>query len=483
MRYPKALCIALLAAIAAVAPRLASGQATGMSGVAGSVIDSIHGAVPLAGATVKVGTTNRQAVTDANGRFEIDSVPVGPHSLSVTHPLLDTLNVAITTRPVDFPAGNSLAVELAVPSAETVIAIHCPAAWRARGPSALVGKVLDADNDTPLVGAKVSLVWQQLSLQTLRKEPVVRSGVVAADGSYKICGLPTGIDGNVQAEFGGKKTAEVRVVMEETTPLGFQSLRIGTTVVAEAPVDTTPRAPGAPARARADTAPTRLRGPARLTGRVINAAGAPVANARVDVQGTGAAALSREDGSFGFTDLPSGTQALVVRQLGFEPVEVPVELSGRAPKQVTVTMAKPARVLDPVAIIADSKGLDQVGFDRRKKSGFGYFMSTEDIQSRQATRMTDLFRTVPSLRVVPSGMDYTVESARDVQGGCVRYVVDGSPYQSMFAGDVDRIMPPHDVAAIEVYTGSSTPAEFQAPGASSCTTIVMWSRFKMKKDR
>ena len=76
-----------------------------------------------------------------------------------------------------------------------------------------------------------------------------------------------------------------------------------------------------------------------------------------------------------------------------------------------------------------------------------------------------------------------MESARDVQGGCVRYVVDGAPYQSMFAGDVDRIMPPHDVAAIEVYTGSSTPAEFQAAGASSCTTIVMWSRFKVRKDR
>ena len=434
-----------------------------MSGVAGSVIDSIHGVVPLPGATVKIGSTNRQGVTDANGRFQIDSIPPGPHSLTVTHPLLDTLNVSITTRAVEFPAGNSLAVEMAVPSATTVIAIHCPAAWRARGPSALVGKVLDADNDTPLVGAKVSLVWQQLSLTTLRKEPVVRSGVVAADGSYKICGLPTGIDGNVQADFNGKKTAEVRVVMEETTPLGFQSLRIGTTVVADAPVDTTAR-PAAAGGVRADPVPPRLRGPARLTGRVINAAGAPVANARVDVQGTGAAALSREDGTFGFTDLPSGTQSLIVRQLGFEPVEVPVELSGRAPKQVTVTMAKPARVLDPVAVVADAKGLDAVGFDRRKKSGFGYFMTTEDIVARQATRMTDLFRTIPSLRVVPSGMDYVVESARDVQGGCVRYVVDGSPYQSLFAGDIDRLMPPHDVAAIEVYSGSSTPAEFQAAG-------------------
>ena len=481
MRSSIVLSIAAVAALGVLlTPRGAAAQAAGFSGVAGSVIDSIHGGIPLNGGVVKINGTSRQATTDANGHFEIDSIPPGEHSLSLVHPLLDTLGIGITTRAVPFQAGKSIAVELAIPSAETVLERSCAPAWRARGPSALVGKVLDADTDTPLVGAKVSLVWYQLSLTTLKKEPVMRSQPVGPDGTYRICGLPGGVDGTVQAEYKGRKTAEVRVVMDETNPLGFQSLRIGTTVVAEVPADT--GKPGSPASG--DTV-VRLRGPARLTGRVINAAGAPVANARIDVSGTGAIALSRDDGSFGFTDLPSGTQALIVRQLGFEPVEMAVELSARAPRQVTVTMSKPARVLDPVAVVAEKSkdGLDQVGFERRKKVGFGYFMGPEDIQERQATRMTDLFRTVPSLRVVPSGMDYVVESARDATGGCVNYVVDGSPYKSLFAGDIDRLMPPNDVAAIEVYSGSSTPAEFQTPGNSSCTTVVMWSRFKVRKDR
>lgn len=466
----------------AFAPQASGQQSSPFAAVTGSVIDSIHGAVPLVGATVRVGDTNRQGTTDAGGRFQIDSIPPGEHSLMLTHPLLDTLGIQITTRAVPFQAGSPLAVELAVPSSQGVIELSCTRAWRARGPSALVGTVLDADNDKPLAGAKVMLVWQELSLTDLRKVPRVREATVGPDGSYRICGLPAGVDGTVQATYEGRKTAEVHILIEETTPLAFQGLRIGTAVVAEAPADTSARAPGA---ASTDTAPPRLRGQARLSGRVINAAGAPVMNARVDVQGTGAATLSRQDGSFGFTDLPSGTQSLVVRQLGFEPVEMAVELSARAPQRVTVTMAKPARILEPVAVTAErsAAGLDQVGFSRRKKSGFGYFMTTEDIEARQATRMTDLFRTVPSLRVVPSGMDYVVESARDVQGGCVRYVVDGSQYQSLFPGDIDRLMPPHDVAAIEVYTGSNTPVEFQAPGGSSCTTIVMWSRFKVRKDR
>jgi Carboxypeptidase regulatory-like domain/TonB-dependent Receptor Plug Domain len=483
MRSSIPLRIGLVAALAAgAAPRAAAAQQGGLAGVTGSVVDSIHGGVPLADAIIRIGDTNRQAKTDANGRFQIDSIPVGSHSLSLFHPLLDTLGISITTRAVPFQAGNTLAVEMAVPSAQTVLERSCPAAWRARGPSALVGKVLDADTDTPLVGAKVSLAWVELSLTTLRKEPRVRTQPVGADGTYRICGLPGGVDGTVQADYNGRKTAEVRVVMDEANPLGFQSLRIGTAVVEETSGDTTKRAGGV---ASADTAPRRLKGPARLTGRVINAAGAPVANARVEVAGTGAIALSRQDGTFGFVDLPSGTQALVTRQLGFEPVEMAVELSGRAPKQVTVTMAKPARVLETVAVTAEASkdGLDKVGFNQRRKNGFGYFMGLDDIQNRQATRMTDLFRSVPSLRVVPSGMDYVVESARDATGGCVNYVVDGSPYKSLFPGDVDRLMPPNDVAAIEVYTGSSTPAEFQTPGSSSCTTVVMWSKFKVRKDR
>jgi protocatechuate 3,4-dioxygenase beta subunit len=484
MRSSVFICIAAAAVVAAGAvPRSVFAQQPGFAAVAGSVTDSIHGGIPLQGAVIKIGDTNRQGTTDANGRFQIDSIPPGPHSLSLTHPLLDTLGIAITTRAVTFPADKTLAVEMAVPSAQGVLERSCAAAWRARGPSALVGKVLDADNDKPLPGAKVTLVWYELSLTTLKKQPVVRTQIAGSDGTYRICALPAGVNGSVQAEFNGQKTAEVRIVIDETNPLGFQSLRIGTTTVADVPAaDTTPRAPGAP---KAEAVPPRLRGPARLTGRVINAAGAPVANARVDIQGTGAATLSRQDGSFGFSDLPSGTQSLIVRQLGFEPVETAVELSARAPKTVTVTMSKPARVLETVAVTAEASkaGLDQVGFNRRQKNGFGYFMDTEAIEQRQATRMTDLFRTIPSLRVVPSGMDYVVESGRDATGGCVRYVVDGSPYQALFAGDIDRLMPPQDVAAVEVYTGSSAPAEFQAPGNSSCTVIVMWSRFKVKKNR
>src|SRR5262249_28791802 len=98
MRSSIVICTGVAAVLgASLAPRSASAQQGAMSGVAGSVVDSIHGGIPLQGAVVRVNGPNRQATTDANGRFQIDSVPPGEHSLSLIHPLLDTLGIAINT--------------------------------------------------------------------------------------------------------------------------------------------------------------------------------------------------------------------------------------------------------------------------------------------------------------------------------------------------------------------------------------------------
>jgi hypothetical protein len=223
---------------------------------------------------------------------------------------------------------------------------------------------------------------------------------------------------------------------------------------------------------------TVQRGSAKLTGRVVNASGAPVANARVDVVGTPGATLTRANGEFAMDSLPSGTQSLVVRQIGFAPVEQPVELSTRAPANVTVVLAKPAQVLNPVVVTAEAaEGLDRVGFNSRRKSSGGTFITAADLEKRSHNLLTDVFRTVPGLRVVPVGMDYQVESSRTPFGGCVSYYVDGAPFEALYPGDVDRIYPIQEIAGIEVYqSGNNVPAQYQRPGQSNCAVVVIWSK-------
>jgi hypothetical protein len=312
----------------------------------------------------------------------------------------------------------------------------------------------------------------------------VREATVRADGSYRICGLPARFEATLQGSRNGVTTAEIKIRMEGG-PLALQSLRIGSaaTVVAAEGADTLAGAkrPSAGAGRGTAVAQPLRRGPASLIGRVLNAAGAPVKGARIDVEGTAGAALSNENGEFALGNLPSGTQVVIARQLGFAPVEMNVELSAKAPKRIDILMKDPARVLQPVMVKAErEEGLDKVGFNRRLKSGLGHYLTTEQIEERNPIYLSDLFRTMPGLRINNSNGQPVVESTRGY-GSCVNFYLDGSPWQSLYPGDLDQLVPPSEVAAVEVYNGSTTPAEFQQPGQTSCTSVVMWTRTRVAK--
>lgn len=460
-----------------------------MGAVAGTVYDSLH-AEPLAGARVLIVGTQRGTQTDAKGTFRVDSIPPGTYRVRIDHVLLDSLGLQMVTN--EFPLADQelKSVTLAVPTGETLVALSCPPGRRALGPSAIVGRILDADTDAPVDSARVSFAWSELSLQAMRTVPRLREVVSGSDGVFRICGLPGQFEGTLQGVKNGVRTAEMRVTLDNQA-LAVEGLKIGTPqTVTRTETDTsTRRAQPAGARTPATVAPTviLLRGNAALNGRVLNAAGAPVARARVDVTGTAAATLTGESGEFALSGLPSGTQTLVVRQLGYAPVETAVELSTRAPARVIVKITKPARVLDPVVVTAAAEaGLDDVGFTKRKKSngGGGTFIGADAVMQKGAYMLTDVFRSVPGLRVSPGqGGENEVVQTRNASGsGCVNYWVDGVHWAALYPGDIDRIMPPQEIAAIEVYaSGMNSPIEFQMPGQTECAAVVIWSKTKTAK--
>lgn len=458
-------------------------SAAPIAAVVGTVFDSVH-VRPLAGASVMMEGSPRIGHTDERGQFRIDSIAPGTYRVRVLHALLDSLGLSMLTNPLELKGGDEQEVALAIPSGATLVALSCPAARRALGPSAIIGRVLDADTDNPVDSARVSFAWSELSLQSLRRVPKLREAITSADGVYRICGLPPQIEGGtLQAIKNGVNTAEVRVSVEGEG-LVIQGLRIGNTeTVTRAPTDSAEKRVREAATGPLFSAMTMQRGNAALTGKVLSANGTPVIGARVDVVGTPGATLTRDGGEFSLSGLPSGTQSLVVRQIGFEPVEMPVELSTKAAARVTVTMTKPARILDPVVITASAaEGLERVGFNQRKRSAGGTFITGDDVMKRAPNLLSDVFRGVPGIRVEPVGNEYQIVSARNVMGGCVKYFVDGAPWEAMFPGDVDRLYPPQEIAGIEVYpSGSSVPAQFQQAGQSSCSAIVIWSRTRTER--
>ncbi|MGQ0767460.1 MAG: carboxypeptidase regulatory-like domain-containing protein [Gemmatimonadota bacterium] len=453
--------------------------------VFGTVFDSVHMA-PLAGATILAEGSGRIARTTDRGIFLLDSLTPGEYRIRVDHVLLDSLGLSMVTEPFTLAEGASHSMELGVPSSATLVALSCPAARRALGPSALIGRLLDAETEEPVRGARVSVAWEEISINAgLRKVPRIREALSGEDGVYRICGLPASLEGTLQAQNRGITTSEVRLRFEGN-PLIIQGLKIGNaSTVAVATGDEAARRQRESQIGRSFSAATLQRGNASLTGRVMNAAGQPVVGARVDVVNTPGVTQTGSGGEFRLDSLPSGTQTLVVRQIGFAPEEQAVELSTRSPARVTVTMARAAQVLAPVVVTEDANvGLERVGFAQRQRSGFGHYLTGEEIEKRAPTFLTDVFRQIPGLRVVPSGSDYVVESARNALGGCVRYWVDGAVWEAVFPGDVDRLVPPWEIAAMEVYNSSSSvPAQFQMAGSASCAAIVIWTKTRVNAPR
>jgi hypothetical protein len=210
-----------------------------------------------------------------------------------------------------------------------------------------------------------------------------------------------------------------------------------------------------------------------------------VVNARVGLMGSSAAALTRSNGEFTLDSLPAGTQALVVRQLGYSPTEVPVELSSRTPARVTVKLGIMVPQLSPVEVVSRrEQGLQKVGFlDRKRTSAGGYFIGPDELAKRQAMKFTDVLRTTPGIRVTEQNGQAMISSTRSAQGnGCVTVYVDGAPWQQLDPGDLDTFVQPNEVAAIEIYNGASIPAQFTTPG-QSCTAVVVWTKTRVDTRR
>jgi len=168
--------------------------------------------------------------------------------------------------------------------------------------------------------------------------------------------------------------------------------------------------------------------------------------------------------------------------------------------------------LDPieVRVRALRRYLEFNGFFERQRGNFGHFVTPEEIEKRQATRITDLLATTPGVQVLPGSngsvgpVQVRLRGSSLSQGGLCRprVFVDGLLYA---AGDsrpvtpregaeteqedelleradealtLDDIGPPSTIAAIEVYrSASQVPAHFGGTSLESlCGVIVVWTR-------
>jgi hypothetical protein len=442
-------------------PTPSVGALGGRASIVGVVLDSLNGRY-LAGAEVLVQGARASFTTDSLGKFRVDSLAPGNYQVGVFHPLLDTLGIALATQPFHVGADSISYVILSIPSAPTIIRNACKVRPRQQGRSAVIGHVLDPETTEPVAGAEVSLAWIAFEASKeagIRQSPRLLRDTTDATGAFSICGLPNEMDATLQARRGSWSTAEVPI------HLGTDEVELFARTLLLARVDSMVRT-----------------GTATLSGRVILEGNPVGSGTRVEVAGTGVVANTNEKGQFSLRNLPSGTHVLVARHIGFGAEVVPVDLSAREPRSITVRLPKYVNVMDPVVVTARrAASLDVVGFSQRKKFGMGYFLGPDQIQRINPIYLTDVLRQVPGIRVSSTSDGDIVVPTRGVSltgNACVQYYVDNMPWQSMQPGDINQFVSGHEIVAVEVYNGSGVPAQYSRAGG--CTTILLWTKSRIR---
>ncbi|MDE2764288.1 MAG: carboxypeptidase regulatory-like domain-containing protein [Gemmatimonadota bacterium] len=282
--------------------------------VAGLVYDSTAN-VPLSDARVAVMGTSAMTDSDEEGRFRIEDVPVGEHTVMFFHPRLGTLGVGGGNRTVVVTAGSVTEVHLAIPSRETILGVWC-SVEAGTGDTSVGGIVTDAITGVPLPGAKVTAFARRGGLLQWRSRVAeVRSG---NSGEFRLCNLDGSLDLSVTAFFGTSGTGH-----HEITRTGAQTLDIA----------------------------IRIADPVSITGTVTDyATGAPLRSARVRLLGTGHDMLTDSAGGFAFAEVPPGIQVIRTERLGYASRTDSLTAFSREALGLEIPLATEAIVMEPLVV-------------------------------------------------------------------------------------------------------------------------------------
>jgi len=200
-----------------------------------------------------------------------------------------------------------------------------------------------------------------------------------------------------------------------------------------------------------------------------------VAGAQVILPSDGRQVVTDSGGSYLVGGIPPGAHHVVVRALGFRPVEFSVTLhEGRQSlEDIQLDVAPDVQELAPVTIAAPAASKVSyrlVDFERRRHTGRGHYLDDTQIKQSGASRLSDLMRGMRGVTEHCAANACSIQMAR-ARGCDPDYIVDGR-MDNMFGSST----PIRDIVALEVYTGpSDVPGEFAGKSAG-CGVIVIWTR-------
>jgi Carboxypeptidase regulatory-like domain len=433
---------------------------------------------------------------DARGRFHVDALPTGHYLVKVSHPTLDSLDMALPTDQVVVTDGRTTRSDLLLPSGPMLRDMVCPGVALDPDKGVVAGRVVDVDSDAPILGAKVVVAWTSITIDRKKHKILTerRSGVVSTNrfGEYRMCGVPADQSLEIQVQHKERIGAAMRLSVSREEGVVVRDLSLSMQfaptiaaldsleelLAARAAADEAIIADAASvgsAASRADSAPPglALTGTATLSGTVRGTSGQVVSGAEIRVRDARPFTTTDAEGRFVLTGLPPGTQVLVVRKLGYALGEIPVELRPDARREESVRLGR-AVALDSVRVLAKRPPLAEFEYNRRTNL-FGHFLTLGDIQRSQAKKTSDLLSRMGGYVMEGRGR---YEKMTAVQPGAsdtercrgANVVIDGTE----IGWDVNDVVP-NQIAGIELYKDAAS-APLKYAGKANCGLIVIWLR-------
>jgi len=243
-------------------------------------------------------------------------------------------------------------------------------------------------------------------------------------------------------------------------------------------IDTTDRVVAA--RAFAQQQEELRRRFARMDGIVQDSLGFAVREVEVAILGTESQTTTDSTGRFSMAGLPLGLHVVRARKIGYKVSYTPVRLAAGDEWKGRIVIRRLPQILAEIVVVgkwgkppqyANTAKYDD--FYRRRAGRVGRYLTREDIDRRNAVRITQLLTGTLGLRVGfdrPGGDE--IEFATCPAFG-ISIWIDGQKLSGTVA-ELLRVINPSDVEAMEIYSRESqVPAEFRD---SSCAAIVMWTR-------
>lgn len=209
-----------------------------------------------------------------------------------------------------------------------------------------------------------------------------------------------------------------------------------------------------------------------------------VDSAKVELLDYNIKVISNRYGNAKITSLREGLYLVSIKHPNFESKTVPINIKPNEDVMQSVSLIPQ---LDE--IVVTEKRVDQFledqGFNRRMKTGFGTYITREEVKKKGRLNMTDVLRGIPgvNLQRYESRLIATVNRSRSKSSNtpCALdvyvdgYNMGGNP------PDLNLIAIPAEVAAVEVYKGPATlPAQFNR--FNSCGAIIIWTKMTIKDE-